>query len=176
MTNDDLIANFAASAAATDAPAETPKPKSKHTGRPPGSSGKNIKTKTLRRGRKLTQAETAEVVSLHLKGADCPTIAKTIDSHRSTVNAAIKRFAPIFKELENTEDYQTLRGKILTASELGLLKLLADPGKQRDASLNNAAYAFRQVHDARRLNEGLSTSNVASQVKFVREVLPDSDL
>lgn len=40
-----------------------------------------------------------------------------------------------------------------------MIASLADPEKLAKASLNNVAYAFQQVHTARRLEEGKSTEN-----------------
>ena len=43
----------------------------------------------------------------------------------------------------------------------------SDEEKLKKASLNNVAYAFNQIHTARRLEQGLSTGNVAISIESV---------
>lgn len=47
----------------------------------------------------------------------------------------------------------------MSAAEEQLIASLLDPDKIAKASLNNVAYAFQQIHTARRLEEGKSTEN-----------------
>ena len=50
-----------------------------------------------------------------------------------------------------------------------MVQAMMDPESIAKASLNNRAYAFTQVHNARRLEEGKSTSNV-SYADFTRQM------
>ena len=52
------------------------------------------------------------------------------------------------------------RIQILTGIEAELLRHLADPDRLKKASINNLAYAFYQINNARRLEEGRSTQNL----------------
>ena len=56
-------------------------------------------------------------------------------------------------------------GELLSAAEFELLRKLVDAGKIEKASLNNMAYAFSQIHTARRLEDGKTTSNVGVAVE-----------
>jgi len=49
---------------------------------------------------------------------------------------------------------------ILQGTERVLIGNLLEPEKLKKASVNNLAYAFTQIHNARRLESGLSTENV----------------
>ena len=50
---------------------------------------------------------------------------------------------------------------------------LTDPETLKKASLNNRAYAFTQVHQARRLEEGKSTENVNVLSKMIGQANAD---
>jgi len=70
---------------------------------------------------------------------------------------------------EIIEQYQNSRANLLTSAELQMVQAMMDPESIAKASLNNRAYAFTQVHNARRLEEGKSTSNV-SYADFTRQM------
>lgn len=68
-------------------------------------------------------------------------------------------------------DYEGKRLQILNAAEMLILKEIFDRRKLQKASLNNLAYAFSQIHNARRLEEGKSTANIS-----LREMIDYADL
>jgi hypothetical protein len=49
--------------------------------------------------------------------------------------------------------------------EWTLLRDMVDSDKRKRASLNNVAYAFQNIHNARRLESNQSTSNVAVDIQ-----------
>ena len=49
--------------------------------------------------------------------------------------------------------------------ELKMLENLADDGRLKKASVNNLAYAFQNLHNARRLESGQSTANVGINIE-----------
>jgi hypothetical protein len=53
--------------------------------------------------------------------------------------------------------------QLLTAGELKLFKSMMEQEKLDKASVNNLAYAMRQLYDMGRLERGQSTSNVSTQ-------------
>jgi len=55
---------------------------------------------------------------------------------------------------------------ILQGTERVLIGNILDPEKLKKASVNNLAYAFQQVHNARRLEAGMSTEQVDVHVAY----------
>jgi len=77
-------------------------------------------------------------------------------------------YKPIHAFIKNPDKldiYKNNKAQFLSAVEYELLANLLDKKKIKDASLNNLAYAFQQLFNARRLEEGLSTGNLAVNVE-----------
>ena len=82
-----------------------------------------------------------------------------------TKQAVQKRLSKIVGWLDDPEAvaaYDKTRADVLTAVERELIQNLVDPAKLKAASLNNVAYSFQQVNNARRLERGEPTVNQAS--------------
>ncbi len=62
---------------------------------------------------------------------------------------------------QSLEAYQDNKVALLSGIEQEVLSLLLDTDKQKKASLGNIGYVFTQLHQARRLETNLSTSNIA---------------
>ena len=84
---------------------------------------------------------------------------------RSTLEYAFKPIDKLLKNDGSLELYSNNKPEILNAIEFELLSDLSDAEKRKKASLNNTAYAFQQIHMARRLEQGLSTGNLAVNVE-----------
>jgi hypothetical protein len=126
------------------------------------------KKRLSRKNKKRTLFDTEsrrnrKILELGAKNVPAPYIARSLGMSTTTVRTRLAQFEAVFEELRNVESYESLRGKILTAAELKLLKSMVSPEKIAKASLNQVAYAFRQTHDARRLEHNQSTSNQAVQ-------------
>lgn len=80
----------------------------------------------------------------------------------STIHQRFKSLIKIIADPELNEAYAANRVPLLNGVERVLMGHLTDADKLKNASLNNVAYAFQQVHQARRLEENLSTSNEAT--------------
>jgi len=61
---------------------------------------------------------------------------------------------------QSLEAYQDNKVALLSGIEQEILSLLLDADKQKKASLGNLGYVFTQLHQARRLESGLSTQNL----------------
>lgn len=86
-------------------------------------------------------------------------IARTLGVAKSTVHAALQRIQTLIPDPEVTRAYEEVRPTLLTAVEQRLMASLLDEDTLEKASLNNRAYAFQQVFNARRLETGQSTQN-----------------
>jgi hypothetical protein len=100
-----------------------------------------------------------EEIGVHL----CP----TNPFKKQSIKDALERFGELVKEPGLVRAYCDSRATTLGALELQLMQSLADPKAIRKASLNNRAYAFQQIHTARRLEEGKSTENVSVLAKVM---------
>jgi predicted DNA-binding protein (UPF0251 family) len=76
------------------------------------------------------------------------------------VEQRISRFKEKFGDSEEIQQYTSNRDGILTVVEREILSRIVDPSKLEKATINNLAYAFQQVFNARRLEEGKSTANL----------------
>jgi hypothetical protein len=103
--------------------------------------------------------------ALHLAALKRPVqeIARAVKLPPSTTCRLLKRYGSWLHELENIEDYTDTRSQLLSAGELKLFKSMMEQQKLDKASVNNLAYAMRQLYDMGRLERGQSTSNVSTQ-------------
>lgn len=97
----------------------------------------------------------------HKHGMTDAQIAKYFSCTRQSVYRALKRFNGILMTQEELSAYKEHKGSILQSVEATLVSDLADSGRRKKASLNNTAYALAQVANMSRLEDGLSTVNVA---------------
>lgn len=115
----------------------------------------------------VTDTEARYIISLKSKGLGIRKIAKVTGRACSTIQRCLKKHEEMFEELANVDAYRGFRRDMLTATEYRLLKSVEDPEKIKAANLRDTAYAFREVTQARRLEEGQSTSNVSQQIARV---------
>jgi transposase len=76
----------------------------------------------------------------------------------------------LVKDPEQLTAYESQRPKLLSGVEAALLAELTNPDKVEKASLNNVAYAFGQIHQARRLEQDKSTSNIGIHAELVESL------
>ena len=100
-------------------------------------------------------------LELALQGWRYSDIATRFSVHESSVKQALSKYQHILSGLQHgeLETYRKHRTELFTVTERELMASLTDPEKLAKASLNNVAYAFQQIHTARRLEEGKSTEN-----------------
>jgi hypothetical protein len=99
-------------------------------------------------------------VELRLRGLSYDDIATKLGVAKSTVH---EQLSGVFDLLdpERVNAYREHRVTLLDALELKMLGALSDDERIAKASLNNAAFTFTQVFNARRLESGQSTANLA---------------
>ena len=93
-------------------------------------------------------------------------IAKFFGVTIQTICHHLKPFENMMVNGDGLTAYQENRALIKDNVEFILLSDLADVNKRGAATLNNVAYAYRQVHETRRLDEGQSTANVDLHAEF----------
>ncbi len=100
------------------------------------------------------------LVEYRLEGKTLTEIARLYGKSKQAIQQRLKGVWELL-DREALETYRERRADLLTLAEQDLLSLLVNPEKQKKASLNNVAYALWQVFQARRLEEGQSTVNLA---------------
>ena len=87
-------------------------------------------------------------------------IAEKMGVQKQAVHQALQRFERIIDQPDELEAYRRSKSDLLEAAEMKLISKIVDEETISKASLNNAAYAFAQLHNAGRLERGKSTSNI----------------
>lgn len=94
-------------------------------------------------------------------------IADQLGEPKSSVYKALAQLVALTHDHERMEQYEEIRPALLSAAEERLLASLVDEEAIAKATLNNRAYAFQQLHSARRLERNLTTANVGLFGKLI---------
>ena len=115
---------------------------------------------------KYNKVDVAKALKLRLNGATLPDIAALQGVTKQAIYQALTKFEPFIANLEAGQltAYSENRAELFNAVEQHLTESLLDPDALAKASLNNRAYAFKQIHEARRLESGQSTSNASLSI------------
>ena len=109
----------------------------------------------------------AEAIKLYFdRGLTEAQIAKLFECSNQAVNQALKPYKQLILAGPELQAFRDNRVRIKDSIEYNLLLDISSPQKREAASLNNCAYAYSQIHTTRRLDEGLSTSNVDLHAEF----------
>ena len=113
--------------------------------------------------------DTGKALKLRLQGFTLDDIGKTFGVTRSAVHQTLQKFEPFLNLAEPglLQAYSDNRADLFNAVEAHLTASLLDKDAMAKASLNNRAYAFKQIHEARRLESGQSTANVSVLGKLI---------
>jgi hypothetical protein len=87
-------------------------------------------------------------------------IADQLGEPKSSVYKALAALVSLTHDHERMQQYEEIRPALLSAAEERMLASLVDEDTIEKASLNNRAYAFQQLHNARRLESGKSNLNI----------------
>ena len=108
--------------------------------------------KRTKNGKKLDIRKVLKLKDVN--GLSFAEIARALDYSEPYIHKVYKAFKSFMPSGEISESYETNRSNLLSGMEYKLLQNLAKEDKLKKASLNNVAYAFNQIHTARRLEEG----------------------
>jgi DNA-binding CsgD family transcriptional regulator len=95
-----------------------------------------------------------------VKGLAYEEIAKQLGCAKSTAYKCIHDILALVDNPKANRAFAENQVNIMQGAERVLLGYMLDPENLKRASVNNLAYAFQQIHNARRLESGLSTENV----------------
>ena len=96
-------------------------------------------------------------------------IARAVGASKSSIHAALHRLSKLVPDPDAVKAYGEVRPTLLTAVEYRLMASLLDEDALEKASLNNRAYAFQQVFNARRLEEGKATEHLSVVSRLLDE-------
>ena len=112
--------------------------------------------KRTKNGKKL---DIAQVIKLRdIQELSFPKIGKVLGYDQGYIYRMYKAFKGMVKDEDISNTFNHNRVNILNSMELDLLQNMSKEDKLQKASLNNVAYAFNQIHNARRLEEGKGTA------------------
>ena len=94
-------------------------------------------------------------------------IADQLGEPKSSVYKSLCGLVALTHDHERMEQYEEIRPALLSAAEERLIASMVDEECIEKASLNNRAYAFQQLHSARRLERNLTTANVGLLGKLI---------
>lgn len=117
------------------------------------------------------RVDVAKALKLRLNGATLEDIGLLQGVTKQAVYQALTKFEPFLRGVEPGEltAYSEERANLFNRVEQHLTESLLDPDVLAKASLNNRAYAFKQIHEARRLESGQSTANISVLGKLLLE-------
>ena len=103
----------------------------------------------------------------YIKGHNRADIAKLCGCSLSYVSIVLKPFDRLINSQPagTITNYRINRVNVLEIAEFILLREMLEPERLRKAPLNHVTEAFRRMFDARRLEQGLSTSNIAIDIQ-----------
>lgn len=118
-----------------------------------------------------SKIDVGKALKLRLQGNTLEEIGSIFGVSRSAVHQALQKFTSFtdgFGPGQLTA-YSENRADLFNAVEAHLTASLLDERALEKASLNNRAYAFKQIHEARRLEMGQSTGNVSVLAKIITD-------
>lgn len=108
-----------------------------------------------------------------VNGLSIAEISRQLGYSEPYIHKVYKDFRKLMPSAEVSETYDTNRASLLSGMEYKLLENLAKEEKLSKASLNNVAYAFNQIHTARRLEEGKATGGVTVNIEIAYQQATD---
>lgn len=127
-----------------------------------------VSTRPVPRQRKFDHAGALELAVHGWRNSE---IAQRYKVSESAVKQALSKYAHLLNDLQpgSLEAYRSKRNDLFTLVEREMMASLLDPAAISKASLNNRAYAFQQIHTARRLEEEKSTANSSAVLHVLIE-------
>ena len=125
-----------------------------------GNNPLSATTAIVKEGKKNSPAPLTDILKMRMDGLKLREIA---EKYGVTQQAISRRITGAFKLLDRDrlDAYRLNRINVLESIEESLLSELLAPERVKKATLGNVAYAFNQIHTARRLESGESTANLS---------------
>ena len=123
---------------------------------------------------KRNSVDINKALTLRLKhGLSYGDIAKQLNVTKGGVWRRLKPFEDLIKDPDSITAYDANRANLLNSAEMTMLKEIVNSDKLKSASVNNLAYAYNTLFQARRLTLGESTANYSHHL--ISEKISDLD-
>ncbi len=146
------------------------------SGKDPSTTVPTVPTNKHIKGKRWALPDTARLYQLHFEqGLSFTEIGKLYGTSKQAVFDRVHRLLQHLPNREQVEVYKVNKPTILNAAEMKVLGYMLDDEKLEKASLNNAAYTFTQLNQARRLEEGKTTVNIGLKTQLVEAAHQHND-
>jgi predicted transcriptional regulator len=105
--------------------------------------------------------DTKKALQMFLAGTSMADIGRTMGVTRSAIQKHLKPLTDIIGDPEQLRAFQATKAEVMDGLQKAIAGRMLDKDKLQKASINNLAYAMRQVYDMGRLERDQSTQNVA---------------
>lgn len=112
----------------------------------------------------ILQKKTERMMQLAVMGLNSAEIGRVIDVPERTVRGRLERFKHVFDELENVKDFDEAKSDILKAVQLTCLKSAISKDKLERSSTLQCMQSFDIANKSARLENDLSTENIATNI------------
>jgi len=116
----------------------------------------------IRKRRQGMLEKHAMILDQTAKGLKPKVIAQEIGERDDYVREVIRKFKPVFKELENVPNYRSVKSDLLAAGQLVALKSAMSESKLKKASFASTLAGFEILNKAERLENNQTTENVGN--------------
>ena len=128
---------------------------------PSGWKGEQLlKAKPINK-RQTQDKRKAKAIELLAKEIPVADVVRVTGIPYNTVKAIKLKFLPIFKKINDVQNYRNLKADILAAGQVAALESAMSPSKLAKASFVSTLQGFKILNEAERLENNQSTSNIA---------------
>lgn len=123
-------------------------------------------TKVDGRTKNGTKIDLAKVIQLkEVHNMSYAQIGKQLGYSAPYVMKTYRKFKELLPSVNDSGFYTEHRADLINSVETKMLLEMANEDRLKKASVNNVAYAFQQLHNARRLEQDKSTANVGVSIQ-----------
>ena len=90
-------------------------------------------------------------------------IAQQLGCSKDVVHTGLKPFMNVLNDTLAIEAFEESEAKLLSGAKMQMFTYMTDNEVLKKASLNNLAYAYKEVDQVKRLEENRSTANINVQ-------------
>lgn len=116
---------------------------------------------------KINRVNVAQAFKDRMRGLTYDEIAIKQGVSRPAITKALDKFKALLDNPEQVQTYQANQAQVLDAVQMRLVTSMVAKSDDEKASVNNLAYAARQVFDMSRLLRDQSTQNVSQLTQII---------
>lgn len=121
-----------------------------------------------RKGQLFTQKEEKMGLTLLAQGLSDDTIAAQLKRSAGAIKRLRVKYQGLIDALPTGQDYAVIKSGLINVGEFNALKSVIETVQDPAIRCRDAAFAFKVLHEAGRLERGLSTRNTESHHTYTR--------